>query len=128
MENKMTNVLITGGSSGIGSALVEAFAKKGYSVWFTYNLGEARSKLLIDSLPDTKVQAFQFDQGKISDHGKLLQQLPGPVHILINNAGVGTKTVEKVAATQESQDEALMRINALGPLWLTSRILPQMKK
>ena len=128
MENKITNVLITGGSSGIGSALVRAFAKSGYTVWFTYNSGESHANQLIESLPNSKVTAFQFDQGKVDTHGKLISQLPGPIHILINNAAVGTKTVEKIALTHESQDEALMRINALGPLWLTSLIVPLMKK
>ena len=33
----MKNVLITGGSKGIGVCLVETFVKKGYNVAFTYN-------------------------------------------------------------------------------------------
>lgn len=128
MENSMKNVLITGGSSGVGAALVRAFATNGFSVWFTYNSGESRAHQLINSLPDTKVVAFQFDQGNEEEHDQLIKKIAVPIQILINNAAVGTKTVEKVAKTYESQDEALIRINALGPLWLTSRILPHMKK
>ena len=33
----MKNVLITGGSSGLGKELVKAFEDNGYNVFFTYN-------------------------------------------------------------------------------------------
>lgn len=122
------NVLITGGSSGIGSAMVEAFARQGYNVWFTYNRGEERAQQLISSLSQFNVRAFQLDQGNPQSIDALLTELPGSVHILINNAGLGTKTVETYAPTSQLQDQGLMVVNSLGPVWLTSKILPRMRE
>src|SRR5260370_35084599 len=71
------NVLITGGSSGIGRALVKRFATDEHEVWFTYRSGEARANELIASLPDRRVRAFAFDQGDHTSLEALLAHLPG---------------------------------------------------
>ena len=53
----MKNVLITGGSRGIGKALVEAFSKNGYNVAFTYNKSENEAKRLAKELSVFAVKA-----------------------------------------------------------------------
>lgn len=122
------NVLITGGSSGIGKALVEAFAKNDYNVWFTYRSGKDRADKIIKSIPKGSLTAIELDQAVPESIDALLKQLPPRIDVLINNAGLGTKTVEKLASVQEAQDEAFFKANALGPLWLTMKLLPGMKK
>jgi NAD(P)-dependent dehydrogenase (short-subunit alcohol dehydrogenase family) len=120
------SVLITGGSSGIGRELVKLFAREGYSTWFTYFRGRDRAEELISSLPQGKIRAFRLDLGHWESHRLLLKELPGPVDVLINNAGLGSKTVESVAQNRHEQDAALLMVNAVGPLWLTRAILPTM--
>jgi len=122
------NVLITGGSSGIGEAMVKAFAEQGYAVWFTYRSGKNRAENLVKILSQFSVTALELDQSKPESITELLRQLPGKIDILINNAAVGTRTVEKIAKTEDSQDMAFFQVNAIGPLWLTMKILPTMKK
>lgn len=74
------------------------------------------------------VSGFHLDQAAESNINELIKKLPEQVDILINNAAVGTKTVEKIANTYSIQDETFFKVNTLGPLWLTSKILPAMKK
>lgn len=121
-------VLVTGGSSGIGRATVQRFAAAGHRVWFTFRSGKTRADELVASLPGKDVTAFPFDQGNWASHEALLAALPGPVDILINNAGLGSKTVERYAATEHEQDSALLQVNAVGALWLANALLPGMKQ
>jgi len=120
--------LITGGSSGVGLELVRLFAQAGHTVWFTYNRGEDRSRQLLDDLPGRDIRAFRLDLGDWESHQDLLAALPAPVDFLIHNAGLGSKTVEHYAAQAHRQDEALMQVNAIGPLWLTQALLPEMRR
>jgi len=124
MEKK--TVLITGGSSGIGAAMVTLFAENGYAVWFTYNTGAQRAGRLVDSLENKHIESFQLDLGNRESHSRLLSSLPGKVDILINNAGLGSKTVEKISSDMHGQDALLLSVNALGPLWLARDIIPSM--
>jgi len=123
-------VLVTGGSNGIGRATVERFARGGDRVWFTYRLGRERAQELIELLAAEGhggVQALEFDQGNAESHDRLIQALPEPVDVLINNAAVGYKTVERYAADSErARDAAMLTINSLGPLWLVQDLLPGM--
>jgi NAD(P)-dependent dehydrogenase (short-subunit alcohol dehydrogenase family) len=126
MEAK--NVLITGGSSGIGKALVERFARAGHMVWFTYNRGKDRATQIVQSIKKHNVTACKFEQGNLESQKKLLHQLPNKIDILINNAGLGTKTVEALSDSKEEQDRIMMQVNVLGILWLTEALLPGMKE
>ena len=121
-------VLITGGSSGIGVELVRSFAEVDYTVWFTYNRGKDRAEDLAASLADRDVRALPLELGNWDSHQRFVAELPGPVDILINNAGLGTKTVEHYADSAHEQDAALLHVNATGALWLTQALLPQMRK
>jgi NAD(P)-dependent dehydrogenase (short-subunit alcohol dehydrogenase family) len=126
----MRTVLVTGGSSGIGRATVERFARGGDRVWFTYCLGRERARELVSRLAGEgpgRVGALQFDQGEWGSHAALLEEIPEPVDVLINNAAVGSKTVEQYAPGDEhAQDMAMFRVNSVGPLWLTGQLLPGM--
>jgi NAD(P)-dependent dehydrogenase (short-subunit alcohol dehydrogenase family) len=122
----MRTVLVTGGSNGIGRAAVERFVRGGDQVWFTYRLGRERARELVDQYGDA-VQAFELDQGDWESHRRLLAELPGPVDVLVNNAAVGSRTVERyVDATEPARDAAFFTINCVGPLWLTRHLLPGM--
>ncbi|MEU3316452.1 SDR family oxidoreductase [Streptomyces sp. NPDC006662] len=125
------SVLVTGGSGGIGRACVERFAREeDWTIWFTYRNGRARAEELVRELALTgrsKVEAFPFTQGDWEDHELLLGRLPGPVDVLVNNAAVGSKTVEHYAeGPGHARASAFFQINAVGPLWLTEQLLPGM--
>jgi NAD(P)-dependent dehydrogenase (short-subunit alcohol dehydrogenase family) len=125
MTQKRT-VLITGGSSGIGTAMVREFAAAGYRVWFTYHTGRDRADALVAEFAGAEVQAFHLELGNRKSHADFTAALPGPVDVLVNNAGLGSRTVEKVSPDVKDQDAALMMVNAVGTLWLTRDLLSAM--
>jgi NAD(P)-dependent dehydrogenase (short-subunit alcohol dehydrogenase family) len=126
------NVLITGGSSGIGAAAVRTFAFNGDRVWFTYHRGKDRALELINSLPRNTLitpDALPFDQGSWDSVQQLVDSLPAEIDILVNNAALGTKTIEQVGINERHLQDALFtQVNRLGPIWLTQRLLPGMLK
>lgn len=125
----MRNVLITGGSSGIGRACVSRFAAGGDRVWFTYHTGRTRAREIVAELSATgaEVEAFEFAQGDWASHERLVTRLPGSVDVLVNNAAVGSTTVkDHVTGSGVERTAAFLHINAVGPLWLIQQILPGM--
>src|SRR3954447_19239396 len=84
-------VVITGGGSGIGAAMVEAFARQGSRVFFL-DVADADSLALQNSLSDAShpplfrhcdlrnVDAIQSTFAEIA-------AIAGPVEVLVNNAG-----------------------------------------
>ena len=122
-------VLVTGGSNGIGRAVVERFARGGDRVWLTYRTGRQRGLGVAAELSACgwDVEAFEFDQGNWSSHERLLERLPGPVDVLVNNAAAGSKTIERyVTGPAHEVEAAFLQINSVGPLWLIRQILPGM--
>lgn len=123
-------VLITGGCGGIGIELIRVFAEASDHVTFTFRPGEEsrrRALDLVEKFRGHEVEAVPLDVGDRESHEQLMRSLTEPVDIVIHNAGVGTKTVERAASTYKGQDEAFFRVNAIGPLWLSEDLLPRMQ-
>ena len=85
-------VLITGGGSGIGAALVEAFALQGAKVAFL-DIAEQASRELLESLEGRSVHPPVFLPCDLTDIPSLqssiehLTAVCGPIRVLVNNAG-----------------------------------------
>jgi 3-oxoacyl-[acyl-carrier protein] reductase len=89
----MKVALITGGSRGIGAALVRAFVDNGYAVAFTYCAGQAEADALIQSLNETsgRITAFRADVRDFARAQEVVKQAEEalcPIRVLINNAGI----------------------------------------
>lgn len=123
----MRNVLVTGGSRGIGLAIVRRVAAAGYGV-----IAVARSETLElrQAIHDAGRDAIRFracDLGAIEaipDFLKTVRQELGPIYGLVNNAGIGTEGV--LATMHQSQIEALLRINVMSPIVVTKYVVRQM--
>lgn len=88
MERVMKNVLISGGSRGIGAACVEAFCRAGYSVAFIYNKSRTEAEALSAK---TGARAIKADVSSPEDVRMAVAEAEctfGGVDILVNNAGV----------------------------------------
>jgi len=119
-------VLITGGSSGIGRAFVDVFANNGFEVWFTYLSDNEKPKDISSSYSKTSVTGYKLDLADYASIEELAASLPSVPDVVIHNAGLGSKTVEKVSSTPQGQVEALIKKNAIGTLWLNNLLLPKM--
>ena len=101
MEFQNRVAIVTGGSRGIGRAIVQALAREGAKVAFTY----AQNKAMADEIDngDTVVgfqtDATSFDQAK--EFVKQVKEKWGAVDILVNNAGI---TRDKLAAMMSEKD------------------------
>ncbi len=89
----MSVVLVTGGSRGIGRAVVDAFAARGDAVAFTYASQAEAAQAVVDGIVDRGGMAAAF-QGDVRDLGRAeaivreTEQRFGPVTVLVNNAGI----------------------------------------
>ena len=101
MEFQNKVAIVTGGSRGIGKAIVQALAREGARVAFTY----AQNKALADELANGEtIMGFQTDATDFNQAKELVKQIKekwGAVDILVNNAGI---TRDKLAAMMSEKD------------------------
>jgi 3-oxoacyl-[acyl-carrier protein] reductase len=86
--------LVTGGSRGIGRAIVKAFAAEGAKVAFVYRAGKDAAESLVAEVAgaDGRILALQADVSKMEEAQRCVDTIEktwgGPVNILVNNAGI----------------------------------------
>jgi 3-oxoacyl-[acyl-carrier protein] reductase len=93
MRLKDQVAVVTGGSRGIGRAIVQAFAAEGAKVAFVYRGNQAAADALAQELRQAggTVVALQCDVTDAEQVEKVLDHVEkelGPVTILVNNAGI----------------------------------------
>lgn len=95
-EFKQKRVLITGGASGLGKALVEAFARLNWSIWIADINIESANQLkssLQQSFPDIEIHITHCDVANPDSFAKLSDLIAnqwGNLDIIINNAGIAS--------------------------------------
>ena len=117
----MKNVIITGGSSGIGKATAELFAANGYQV---YELSrrtpsEAREGITHITCDVTDVEACRKAVSTVI-------AADGYVDVLISNAGMGISGAVEFTTTEELHRQ--MDVNFFGAVNITQAVLPYMRK
>ena len=118
-------VFITGGSGGIGSAAVQAFAEAGYNVAFIYNKNEAAAKELCSDIPGSfMVQCDVTDGESVNSAVEAALRHFGKIDVLINNAGIAEQILF-TDITEEGWDTMLA--TNLKSCFLTAKaVIPQM--
>ena len=114
MSLKGKVAIVTGGNSGIGATIALALAKQGANIVIDYivhpEATEALEKKII-ALGDQAI-GVEADVSKVLDLQKLIDAAVarfGRVDIMINNAGVETRT--SILETTEAQYEKVLEIN-----------------
>jgi 3-oxoacyl-[acyl-carrier protein] reductase len=102
--------LITGGSRGIGEALVRKFVEQGAQVAFTYvSAGSAERAEKLAAELGANARAYQSDAGDYAQAEALVAQVVkdfGKLDILINNAGI-TRDTLMLRMTEQQWDEVI---------------------
>ena len=110
MEISLINktVLITGGASGAGRAIVKEFAETG---------------------PDIRIKGYRFDQGDLNQIDELVDMVMkdfGHIDVLVNNAGI--YPARSLDTMTEKDYDDMMNINAKGVFFLSRAVSRVMKQ
>jgi 3-oxoacyl-[acyl-carrier protein] reductase len=126
----MHNVLVTGGSRGIGLAIARRLTASGYHVIAVARRESDELKAAVDEavkLGRGLLHFRPFDLSEIDAIPAFVKQLRdefGAIYGLVNNAGIGTEGL--LATMHNSEIEALLRLNVLSPVILTKYVVRHM--
>ena len=121
-------VVITGGSDGIGKALVAQFLALGAKV-ATCGRNENKLSLLATEFPTSNLYTAQVDVSKQDQSEAFIKQVVdnwGRIDILINNAGISMRALVSEVSVQTLQN--VMDINFWGTVYCTKAALASIKQ
>lgn len=121
-------VLVTGGSSGIGAALAEAFAAAGATVDICARREDRLREVLArcrEHAPESHMWVQDLSRlDEIEGFARTVEKALGPVDVLVNNAGIPKR--RHVTGLTPDVVEDVMAINYFSPVRLTLALLPGM--
>jgi 3-oxoacyl-[acyl-carrier protein] reductase len=123
----MRNILVTGGSRGLGLGIARTLARAGYCV-----IAVARhiSEPLAAAMRQAEAGALHFRPFDLADAPQIphlvkgVRQEFGPIYGLVNNAALGTSGV--LATMPDAQIARLVHLNTISPLVLTKYVVRAM--
>ena len=127
---KGKTALVTGGSRGIGYAIVKKYAEQGANVAFTYLNSAEKAKAIVDELTAThgvKVVAYQSDAASYSASEQLVNDVIaefGRIDILVNNAGITRDNL--ILRMSEEQFDEVIKSNLKSIFNLTKHVSKHM--
>jgi 3-oxoacyl-[acyl-carrier protein] reductase len=126
----MRNVVVTGGSRGLGLGIARKLAASGYRAIAVARKESNQLTSAIQSAERAFPGSFHFvpyDLAEIEGIARLVKTLRktyGPIYGLVNNAGISFDGV--LALTPDSQIAQLIRLNTLSPIVLTKYLVRSM--
>jgi 3-oxoacyl-[acyl-carrier protein] reductase len=116
--------LITGGSQGIGAALVELARKAGHQVVFT-----GRNDQMIEATAQkTGAHGLRADVTSADDNARTVEvcrERMGGVDVLVNNAAYAYRA--EIGALDVGRMRQMFETNIFGLVDITNRVVPEMK-
>ncbi|HEV7138878.1 MAG TPA: oxidoreductase [Steroidobacteraceae bacterium] len=114
-------VLVTGASSGIGSATAELLVSRGYRVF-----GTARSPHKAGAIPGVTLLPLDVTLAASVTHAvQAVLDTAGRIDVLVNNAGLGVFGAFEETSIEQAQ--ALFDTNVFGVIRTSKAVLPHMR-
>jgi uncharacterized oxidoreductase len=128
MQISGNTILITGGGSGIGRALAEAFHRRGNKV-----IVAGRRQSALDAVREANpgIETATLDLTDPQDIARFAAQIARDyptLNALLNNAGIMQPEDWRAADVNTSIAEATIATNLLAPIRLTAALLPLLRK
>ena len=125
------NIIITGGSRGIGKGIVEKFAEQGANIAFTCIKMSDESFELVKNIEQfgVKVKAYESDASDFDSAINLAETVLndfGSIDVLVNNAGITKDNL--LMRMSESDFNDVMKVNMNSVFNNTKAVLRQMLK
>jgi 3-oxoacyl-[acyl-carrier protein] reductase len=126
----MHNVIVTGGSRGLGLGIARKLSAAGYRVIAVARKQNSEFIAAMEEAELASPGSFHFvpfdlaEIEKIPDFVRRLRKDFGPIYGLVNNAGISFDGV--LALMPTSQIEQLVRVNTLSPIVLTKYVVRSM--
>jgi 3-oxoacyl-[acyl-carrier protein] reductase len=123
----MRNVLVTGGSRGLGLGIARKLTASGYCV---IAVARKETNQLKSAIEEARPGSFHFTPFDLSgidgiaDLVKTLRKDFGPIYGLVNNAGISFDGT--LGLMRNTQIEQLVRVNTLSPMVLTKYVVRSM--
>ena len=128
----MKKIIVTGGSRGIGKAIVEKLISEGASVVFNYNSSSKASDEIVKNIRENggNIWAFQADVSKFEEAASFVEKakevLGGEIDGVVNNAGI-TKDQSLAMMTPEEWN-SVIDINLTGYFNVTRNLIMDLVK
>lgn len=129
IDLKNKKIFVTGGSRGIGAAIVRVLAHAGASVAFTYSTNEAKAQELLKTLPGANHLCFQLnvaDSAAVEKVADQLLQKWSTIDGVVNNAGI---TKDQLLLRMKPEDfDQVIATNLTGVFSITKAFSKSMLK
>lgn len=130
LENKVA--IVTGGSRGIGAAIVKKFVENGANVAFTYRSSADKANALAEELSNDSniVKAYKSDASSFEDCKALVKDVLADfgkkIDVVVNNAGITKDTL--LLRMSEEQWDTVIDVNLKSIFNMTKNVLRPLVK
>lgn len=120
----MKNVLITGGSRGIGKACVYEFSKAGYRVFLNYNNSRSEAEKIKSETGAVIIKADISKSDEVKKMADFIHENYGKIDVLVNNAGIAQQKL--FTDITEADWNRMFDVNIKGMFFVTKAFVNDM--